>query len=53
MAYHNHDTPGNFDDTIEICEVYVTNGSYYVAMYSWIGNILVAYKNCSFVIFYI
>lgn len=53
MAYHTHDTPGNFDDTIEFCELYVNGGSYYVSMYSWIGNSLVSYANCSFVVFYI
>lgn len=52
MAYHTHDIPGNFDSTIEICELFVANGSY-ISMYSWIGNTLVPYKNCSFVIFYI
>lgn len=53
MAYHTHDTPGNIDSTIEFCELYVANGSYYISMYSWIVNTLVPYKNCSFVIFYI
>lgn len=53
MEYHTHDTPGNIDGTIEFCELYVVNGSYYISMYSWIGNTLVPYKNCSFVIFYI
>lgn len=53
MAYHTHDTPGNSDDTIEFCELYIAGGSYYVSMYSWIGNSLVSYANCSFVVFYI
>ena len=53
MAYHTHDIPGNFDSTIEICELFVANGSYYISMYSWIVNNLVPYANCSFVIFYI
>ena len=41
------------DDTIDICELYIDNGNYYISMYSWIGNNLVPYANCSFVIFYI
>ena len=53
MAYHTHDTPGNIDSTIEICELYIAGGNYYISMYSWIGNTLVPYKNCSFVVFYI
>lgn len=53
MAYHTHDIPGNFDATVEICELYIANSSYYISMYSWIENTLVPYKNCSFVIFYI
>ena len=53
MAYHTHDTPGNADSTIEICELYIAGGNYYISMYSLIGNNLVPYANCSFVIFYI
>lgn len=53
MAYHTHDTPGNIDYTIEFCELFIASGNYYVSMYSWIGNNLVSYANCSFVIFYI
>ena len=48
MAYHTHDIPGNFDDTIEICELFIASGNYYISMYSWIGNTLVPYKKLFF-----